>query len=139
MQSIQLVEQVLSGPVGYRTTKSQLWYGIVGHHNGYVNNGHKVREYQYAVLGNLRVGDAFHATQNRVDKYNYHPDYHTRIDVDLQKTREHDTNTAHLSCDISKRYKQRTGYGYHSGRAGVIAVSNEVGHSEFTEFAEVGR
>jgi hypothetical protein len=53
--------------------------------------------------------------------------------------RKNNTNTTHLTRDVGERNNQGTKDRYGSGDIGIIAITNKIWYSKFSEFSEIGR
>ena len=63
------------------------------------------------VLGNLRVGDAFHAAKYRVEENDRHDNEHPGFYVDFEKARKDDAGPLHLTADIHEGNNDCTKHG----------------------------
>ncbi len=135
-QAIKSIQETHAG-VSHFPAEAQLRQGVAGHHDGDENGGHEVGEHEHAVLSDLRVGDAFHAAQHRVNENDEGADEDAGIDIHFQEAGEYDADAAHLTRDIGERDDDGAHDGDHAGDLRVIAVPDEIGHGEFTELAQV--
>ena len=119
--------------------KAKLWNRIPGDHHGDEDCRYGVSENQNAVLSHLRVGDALHAAQNRVNEYDAHADQNTGVEVHAEEARERDTHAGHLTRDVCEGHEQSTDNRDDASRCRVITVAHKVRHGELAEFAKEWR
>ena len=87
---------------------------IAGDDHGHEDRRHRVRKDQHAVLRNLRVGDALHATQDSVEEDDHHADHDAPLEGNTEEARERDADPLHLAGDVGERNRERT---YHRNHA----------------------
>src|SRR5690606_3960663 len=106
---IEFLQQVNTGvsaaSIEHGGTKAGLRQHMAGHHDRQEHRRHQIGKNQHAVLRHLCIGDALHATEYRVEKYNRHANDDTNIHIHFEEACEHDTDTAHLPGHIGKRHE----------------------------------
>ena len=90
-------------------------------------------------MDDLRVGDAFHATQDGVEKHDAHSNKEASIVVGLQESRKGDADAFHLANDVRDGNDDETRHGHHAGGFGIEPFADEFGHGEFAVLTQVWR
>ena len=104
----------------------------------YEDSGNGIGRNQHNVLGNLRVSNTLHSTQNRVEEDDHHAGVQSGFIVSLQKPRESHANPFHLPDDIGNRTKYQTQHGDHASGIRVIPVADKLGDRKFPVLSEIG-
>src|SRR3546814_3505507 len=110
---------------------------MAGEHDRDEDGPHHVGKDPHAVLRHLSVGDALHATHHRVEEHQRHADDHSGGNVHFQEAAEYDTDTAHLTGHVGERNEDRAHHRDQTRGIGVVTITNEVGHGELAELAQV--
>ena len=140
VQSLKQVDTgVVTGGVQHRGAEAGLRQHMAGHQNGQEHRRYQEGENQYAVLGNLGVGNPLHAAEYGVEEHDRHADHHAHVHVHFQEAGEHDTHAAHLAGHIGKGDKDHADHRDGTRHVGIVTVTNEVRHGELAEFSQVGR
>ena len=84
---------------------------MTGYHHRDEYHRHDVSKDKHTVLRHLRIGDAFHATEYRVEEDNCHADDNARHDIHFQKAAKYHANTTHLAGNIGETDKDGTEHG----------------------------
>ena len=82
-------------------------------------------------MGYLCVSDPLHASENGVKEDNSHADQDAIVDTDVEESREHNANPAHLAGNVSKGDEDCAQDSYEAGCLRVIAIADEVGNRVF--------
>ena len=140
IQAFQKIDaSVVTGGIQHRGAKAGLWQYVSGHHDGQEYRRHQESENQHAILSDLSVGNAFHATQYGVEEHDGHADDHADVHIHFQEAGEHDANAAHLPGHIGERYEYHTNHRHRPGHVGVVTVTDEIRHGKLAELAQVRR
>ena len=99
---IQPIQQEYFG-AGHHRAETQLRDWVAGEADRDKDSRDRVRENQYTILGNLGIGNAFHAAHYGVDKDDTHTNYQTDFVLDLEETRECDADALHLTDNVGYR------------------------------------
>ena len=137
-QPIEFVEEIGLTTIAHGRAQSQHGQRVPRQDDRYIDGRNQVGEYQHAVLCYLGVSNTLHATKNRIEEHDRHPDNDTGIDVHLQKPAEDDADTTHLPGHIGERDKDHTNHGNEPGGLRVVSVTNKIRHGEFRELSKVG-
>ena len=137
MQPIQPLQQGGPLPRGIHT-ETDLWNRPVRHMDGNENRRDHEGENQHAILSDLCVGNALHATQYRIHEDDGHTNHDTAGDVDFKKTTEDQTHAPHLPSNIGEGNEDGTNDCHHSGCLRVVPLTDEIRNREFSELSQVG-
>ena len=88
-------------------------------------------------MRDLRVGDALHAAEYRVHEDDAHADHQADVVVDLEEARERDADALHLADNVRHRRDDEADDGHDAGGLRVVAITDELGHRELAELAQV--
>ena len=135
---VQLLQHRDAGPVSHSRAEAELRDRVAGHQDRDENRRHQIGEDQHAILRHLRVGDALHAAQHRIDEDDRHADDDTEGDVHLEEAGEHDADAAHLPRHIGEGNEDQADDADNARRRRVIPLADEVGHRELAELAQIG-
>ena len=128
------------GPAfGHRAAEGDLRDGYARHLEGDEHRRDRVGEDQHAVLGDLRVRDALHAAEHRVEEDDAHADQQPGGDVHAQEAREDDPDAAHLARDVRERDDDEADHRDDARSLGVVALADELGDRVLAELAQVRR
>merc|ERR1712159_67127 len=105
--------------------------------NGNEHGGNRVSDNQYTVLGYLSVGNAFHATEYRIDEYNNRCDDQTGGGIHFQEAGEGHTSASHLADNVGYRGNDQTDNGYQSRVCAVVSIPDELRNRKLTELPQV--
>ena len=95
--------------------KPKLRNGIAGQLQRNKDRRHGIGKNQYTVLGNLGIGNTFHAAENGIDEDDSHTDEQAGFKGKLKKTGKGNADTLHLADNIGQRSGDQAENGNHPG------------------------
>ena len=88
--------------IGHLRAKAQLGYRVACNHYGDKNSGHHIGKNQYAVLGDLGIGNTLHAAENGIHKHHGHTNNYAGRYIHLKEAGKYNAYAAHLTSYVGK-------------------------------------
>ena len=97
-----LVQLGQQGSVAKVATQTQLGQGVASEVQRNEDRGNRVSKNQHDVLGNLGIGNTFHATEHGVEEHDRLADINTGVAGHVQEAREGNAHARHLTNDVGQ-------------------------------------
>ena len=132
--AVDQVQQVDLG-TGHLTAQSQLRQRVAGQLQADKNCRDGVGQNQHAVLGDLGIGNALHATEYRVEEHDHHADEQAGSVFHLQEAGESHANALHLADNIGHRTQDQADNRHYPCGLRIEAIADELRHRELAVLA----
>ncbi len=119
------------------TQQTQLRQEVACDLQGDEDRGNRIGHDQNAILRHLRIGDALHPAEHRIGENDRRTDVKAGIRRHFEEAREGHAHTAHLADHIGHRDDDQADDGDKPCTVGIEPVTDEFGHCELAELAQV--